>query len=112
MLNDNIDIYCAKIVNIGFTYEIIVDPTSDKVQVLNSVNRKLLDNFSDKMYIGEPFYISRIFNIINKVEGVLDTVRVTPEIKVGTGYSGDAISIQEMKSNAGTDIKAPINSIF
>lgn len=112
MLNDNIDIYGAKIVNIGFTYEIIVDPTSDKVQVLNSVNRKLLDYFSDKMYIGEPFYISRIFNIINKVEGVLDTVRVTPEIKVGTGYSGDAISIQEMKSNDGTYIKAPINSIF
>ena len=112
MLNDNIDIYGAKIVNIGFTYEIIVDPTSDKVQVLNSVNRKLLDYFSDKMYIGEPFYISRIFNIINKVEGVLDTVRVTPEIKVGTGYSGNAISIQEMKSNDGTYIKAPINSIF
>lgn len=112
MLNDNIDIYGAKIINIGFTYEVIVDPTSDKVQVLNSVNRKLLNYFSDKMYIAEPFYISRIFNIINKVEGVLDTVRVIPEIKVGTGYSGDAISIQQMKSNDGTFIKAPINSIF
>ena len=52
MLNDNIDIYDAKIINIGFDYEIIVDPTKDKTEILNSVQRKLETEMSQKMYIG------------------------------------------------------------
>lgn len=112
MLNDNIDIYDAKIVNLGFTYEVIVDPTMDKVQVLNSINRKLTDHFSEKMYIGEPFYLSNIFGMINKVSGVLDVTKITPEVKVGSNYSSMTVGIQELKSNDGTYIMAPINTIF
>jgi len=51
MLNDNIDIYDAKIMNIGFDYEIIVDSTMDKIEVLNSVQRRLLSELSNKMYM-------------------------------------------------------------
>lgn len=112
MLNDNIDIYSAKIVNLGFTYEVIIDPTRDKVQVLNEVNSKLFDYFSDKMYIGEPFYLTKIFNIINKVSGVIDVTKVTPEIKVGGNYSSLAVSLRDLKSKDGTYIMAPINTIF
>ncbi len=81
MLNDNIDIYDAKIVNIGFDYEIMVHPTKDKIEVLNKVNQKLRSELQNKMYIGEPFYLTNIYNIINKVDGVVDTTKVTPEIK-------------------------------
>ena len=112
MLNDNIDIYDARILNIGFDYEIIVHPTRDKVEVLNSVNRALINEMSNKMYIGEPFYITNIFNIINKVDGVVDTTRVTPILKTGIGYSSAPVSIEEMKSMDGTYIKAPRNVIF
>ena len=51
MLNDNIDIYDAKILNMGFDYEIIVHPTMDKVEVLNSVQRRLASELNNKMYI-------------------------------------------------------------
>ena len=102
MLNDNIDIYDAKIMNIGFDYEIIVDSTMDKVEVLNSVQRRLLTELSSKMYIGEPFYLTNIFNIINKVDGVIDTTKVTPVLKTTTGYSSAPVSIEEMKSMDGT----------
>lgn len=112
MLNDNIDIYDARILNIGFDYEIIVHPTRDKVEVLNSVNRALINQMSNKMYVGEPFYITNIFNIINKVDGVVDTTRVTPTLKTGTGYNSAPVSIEEMKSMDGTYIKAPRNVIF
>ena len=112
MLNDNIDIYDARILNIGFDYEIIVHPTRDKVEVLNSVNRALINEMSNKMYIGEPFYITNIFNIINKVDGVVDTTKVTPILKTGIGYSSAPVSIEEMKSMDGTYIKAPRNVIF
>ena len=76
MLNDNIDIYDARIINIGFDYEVIVDPTRDKMQVLNSVNQIIKSEFSNKMYIGEPFYLTKVYNLINKVPGVVDTTKV------------------------------------
>jgi hypothetical protein len=112
MLNDNIDIYDARILNIGFDYEIIVHPTMDKVEVLNSVNRALANEMANKMYIGEPFYITNIFNIINKVDGVVDTTKVTPILRTGTGYNSAPVSIEEMKSMDGTYIMAPRNVIF
>lgn len=112
MLNDNIDIYDAKILNIGFDYEIIVHPTKDKTEVLNSVNKKLMEEMSNKMYIGEPLYLTNIFNIINKVDGVVDTVKVIPKLLNGVGYSSAPISIDEMKSTDGTYLKAPKNVIF
>jgi len=112
MLNDNIDIYDAKILNMGFEYEIIVHPTMDKIEVLNSVQRRLVTDLNNKMYIGEPFYLTNIFNIINKVDGVVDTTKVTPVLKTGTGYSSAPVSIEEMKSTDGTYIRAPKNVIF
>jgi len=112
MLNDNIDIYDGLILNIGFDYEIIVDSTMDKIEVLNSVQRRLVSELSNKMYIGEPFYLTNIFNIINKVNGVVDTIKVTPVLKTGTGYSSAPVSIEEMKSADGTYIQAPRNVIF
>ena len=112
MLNDNIDIYDARILNIGFDYEIIVHPTKDKVEVLNLVNQTLRSEMVNKMYIGEPFYITNIFNTINKVDGVVDTTKVTPVLKTGVGYSSAPVSIEEMKSMDGTYIKAPRNVIF
>ena len=96
----------------GFTYEVIVDPTRDKNEILNLINSKLLDYLSDKMYIGEPFYLSNIFNVINKVEGVIDVIRVIPEVKAGGDYSSMAVSVEELKSKDGTYIMAPINTIF
>ena len=112
MLNDNIDIYDAKIVNIAFDYEVIVHPNKDKFEVLNLVNQTLAREMSSKMYIGEPFYMTNIYNIINKVDGVIDVTKVTPYLKDGTSYSTAAVTIQEMKSADGTYLKAPRNVIF
>jgi hypothetical protein len=112
MLNDNIDIYDATILNIGFDYEIIVHPTRDKIEVLNSVNQKLRSELSNKMYIGEPFYLTNVFNIINKVDGVVDTTKVTTVLKDGVGYNSAPVTIEEMKSPDGTYLRAPRNVIF
>jgi hypothetical protein len=112
MLNDNIDIYDAHILNIGFDYEIVVDPTMDKIDVLNRVQNRLISEMSQKMYIGEPFYITNVFNIINKVDGVIDTTKVVPIAKLGSGYSPLSIPIEEMKSHDGTYLKVPKNCII
>jgi hypothetical protein len=111
-LNDNIDIEDALIVNIGFDFKVIVDPTSDKSQVLNTIMSRLASEMSEKMHIGEPFYITNVFNTINKVDGVLDTTEVLPKLMVGTNYNTAPVSIEEMKSLDGTYLRAPRNVIF
>lgn len=112
MINDNIDIYDARIINIGFDYEIIVHPTRDKIEVLNDVNKRLKKHLSETMYIGESFSLSNIFNIINKTSGVIDTTKVTPKLTTGTGYSSSPISISQIKSNDGMRLICPRNAIF
>ena len=112
VINDNIDIYDAKVVNIGFNYEVIVHPTRDKVEVLNEVNQSLVEEMQEKMYIGEPFYLTNVFNVINKVDGVVDVTKVTPVLKDGVGYNQAPVTIQQMKSMDGTYLKAPQNVIF
>ena len=112
MLNDNIDIYDAKILNIGFDYEIIVHPTKDKTDVINQVDLRLRAELSDKLYIGEPFYITNVYNIINKVDGVVDTKNVRVYLRTGAGYNTAPISIEQIKSADGTYLMAPRNVVF
>ena len=112
MLNDNIDIYDAKILNIGFDYNIIVDPSLDKAEVLNSVNQKLVSNLSEKMYIGEHFSLTNIMNLINKVDGVVDTMSVKPKIITGSSYATAPLGLKDVLSKDGTFLKAPRNVIF
>ena len=97
MLNDNIDIYNAVIANIGFEYEVVVHPSRDKIEVLNEVTLKLRRELSEKMYIGEPFYLTNVYNIINKVDGVVDTTKVVPYLMFGEDYN--AVSFSIPKSN-------------
>lgn len=112
MLNDNIDIYSAKIINIGFDYEIIVDSTRDKVEILNTANQRLIQELTEKMHIGEPFYITQVFNILNKVDGVIDTTMVKPVVKSGIGYSSPLITVEDVKSRDGTYLRCPRNAIY
>lgn len=112
MMNDQIDIYDAIILNIGFDYEIIVHPTRDKTEVLNDVNVRLKKYFSEKMYIGESFYLTNVYNVINKTPGVVDTTKVAPNLKIGSDYSSPVVSLQEIKSSDGTYLRAPRNVIF
>lgn len=112
MLNDNIDIYDAVIVNIGFNYKISVHPSRDKIQVLNDVNQRLKDELETKMYIGEPFYLTKIFNIINKVDGVVDTLKINPTMPDNADYNNSSVSLRSAKSADGTYLKAPKNAIF
>ena len=112
MLNDNIDIYDAVIINVGFSYEIVVHPTRDKIEVLNEVNDKLREELADKMYIGEPFYITKIYNIINKVDGVVDTTKVIARLTEGENYNSSSVTIHQVKSKDGTFLRAPRNSIY
>ena len=113
MLNDAIDIYDTKIINVGMSYIITVDPQYDKFGVLANVNAEIKKNFTnDKMFIGEPLYISKLYQIINNVDGVIDTKKVNFNVKSSTKYAPTVIDIQELYSDDGSYLKTPKNAIL
>ena len=112
MLNDSIDIYDPYIINIGFTFYISVESSYDKQVVLNNCFNALNSMFSDKMYIGEPLYVAKIYRELNKLDGVIDVQNVVFNIKNSANYASSPISLQELVSNDGTYLKTPKNAIL
>lgn len=112
MLNDSIDIYDPYIINIGFTFYVSVDSSYDKQSVLNNCFSSLSTMFAEKMYIGEPLYISKIYKELNKVDGVIDAQNVVFNVKNTANYASSPISLQELVSNDGTYLNTPKNAIL
>tara|TARA_R100001443_G_scaffold105046_1_gene113946 strand:+ start:56 stop:439 length:384 start_codon:yes stop_codon:yes gene_type:complete len=113
MLNDSIDIFDAKIINIGMTYKITVDPQKDKYSTIAAVNAKIIKELTrNKMFIGEPLYISQIYNIINSVDGVIDAKSVKFENKNSGNYSATYVNMDELYSSDGMYLKTPKNAVL
>jgi len=112
MINDGIDIYDAKIVNFGFSYEFVVDPQYNSLSVMADVDANLRKLLAEKFYIGEPLYINRLYSTINKTTGVVDTILVTPEVKSGGSYSSVSVNIEDILSEDGSYIRTPNNVIL
>jgi hypothetical protein len=112
MLNDVIDIIDAKIINFGIDFEISVTRDSNPNDVINRVIAKLSSDYNDTFYIGEPIYVSSIYNTINKVDGVSDVKKISIYNKTGGVYSASSINFDDLISRDGTFYKAPKNVIF
>lgn len=88
MINDTVDILDAKVVNIGIDFEIISTLEKNKHDVLqDALNTLKLEVFNKKYEIGESFYFSDIYAILNRVDGVLDTKSVKIRTINSFGYS-------------------------
>jgi hypothetical protein len=112
MLNDIIDIIDAKIINFGIDFEISVTRDSNPNDVINRVISKLSTDWNNTFYVGEPIYVSSIYNIINKVNGVSDVKKVKIFNKSGGSYSASSVDFDDLISRDGTFYKAPKNVIF
>ena len=112
VMNDVIDIMDAKIVNFGIRYSVVSAPSFNSNAVMTQVNERIVEYYDDKLYIGEPIYISELYNIINKTRGVVDVKKVEIENKTGITYSSNTLDIYESLSKDGTFIKVPRNVIM
>jgi hypothetical protein len=113
MINDTVDILDAKIVTLQVKYTAISDPSYDRYALLSIANRTLADYFGrSKMYIGEPFYLSSIYNLLNKLTGIIDVTDVEVTNVTDTGYSNISFDIASNTSANGRYIVAPRNVIF
>lgn len=112
MINDTIDIIDARIVNLSIDFKIIADSDKNKFDVLNACIANLQERFSEPLLIGEPFYITDVYNVLNDTEGTVDAQDVVIGIKNGLNYSDTRFDINSQKSADGRYIKAPANVAF
>ena len=112
MMSDQIDIFDARIINIGFNYKYNIESGFSKTQVQADVGQAVRELFTEKLYIGEPVYITKLYQTINRVQGVVDTLKVTPLIKQSANYSNLGLEMNEVLSKDGTFLKCPKNCVF
>ena len=99
MINDTIDILDARIVNLGISFGIKVDDQADKHEVLQSCYEVLREELLFVVpQIGESFDIGIIYRILNRIPGVLDTIRVKVVNKSGGLYSDVSLDIKAYQS--------------
>jgi len=112
LINDTIDIYDAKIINLGLKFVVKADVGIDKAELLNNCLNELTKKFNFKQEIGEDFDISAIYQTLNKIEGVVDTVNVEIVNKTGGLYSSIYYDVISNTTADGLRAKCPLNVVF
>ena len=113
MINDTIDILDAKIINIGIDFKIISSLEKNKYDVLEQALRALKTEFFIKKFeIGESLYFSDIYTILNRIDGVLDTVSVKAKVLNSFGYSQIYFDIDKQISADGRYLEVPEDYIL
>lgn len=111
MINDTIDILDAVIVNYGIEYQVIGDLNINKFNILSSCNQAIRDYLQILPEIGENFFISEIFKILNDVDGVVDVVGVKIVPKTGGVYSSATFDFEKETVSNGRFVKVPKNVV-
>ena len=111
-LNDQIEIYDPKIINFQLEFTVMVDKRFSQDTVLSECIQKTKELFADKLYIGEPLYITRVYSMLNRVDGVLDVRKVEVKNKTGGVYSPISLQMDKILSRDATFYETPNNSIL
>tara|TARA_R110002074_G_scaffold266789_5_gene439003 strand:+ start:541 stop:2337 length:1797 start_codon:yes stop_codon:yes gene_type:complete len=112
MMNDTIDILDPYIVNIGINFVIKAEIGADKYVALNNAVNALQAKYKTHFFIGEPLYISDIYQVLKNTTGVLDVLKVKLTNPQGTNYSSTKINIEQNLSPDGSYLIAPQNAIL
>ena len=72
----------------------------------------LRDFFDNSPEIGEPFYITDVYNVLNEAQGIADVDDVEITVKSGGIYSNFTLNVDRYKSKDGRFIKMPQDVIY
>jgi len=112
MITDSIDIFDARLVNVGINYAISIEPSANKFSVLRTCNQQLALAYSEPLLISEPLYLTDVYKILNSIPGVADVTNVEFVVKQGTNYSSSFVSLSSITSKDGKTIITPEDTIF
>lgn len=110
MINDSIDILDAHIVNIGIDFSIVAQPNINKYDALVAALEKLQSELlTPKFNMGEPFYITDVYQHLKDVDEVLDVVDVNIVNRTSVLHSGVYYDIRANKSSGGRILNSKEN---
>ena len=112
MINDTLDILDAKIVNVGLDFVVVAAADAAKFDVLERCYEALRRMYETPSDIGEAFYLTDVYALLNKVEGVVDVSSVKVFQKTGGSYSDMRFDIAKLTSADGRYIEIPENVIM
>jgi hypothetical protein len=109
MIHDTIDVIDGRVVNFGIEFAVITDPEYNKYELLETCSRALAEFYSEPRYFGEALYITDVFFVLNKLDGVIDTYYAKFIEKVGSNYSTTSYSFEQNMSADGRYLRVPQN---
>ena len=112
MVNDTVDILDPRIINIGISFVAIGEKDFNKYDLLLNAVNQLQVHFARLPELGEPFYITEVYKVLNKMQGIVDVVDVKIEQKKGAPYSTTPYDLSLNKSADGVYIHIPENVIL
>jgi len=112
MINDTIDILDPRIINIKINFVAVVDYSQDKMEALNVAITEIQDIFNTQMDIGQPIYITKIYDKLNNLEEVVDVVSVEITNESGGLYSDENLNLKQYISADGRILYAPQNVVY
>lgn len=113
VLNDSVDIYDAKVINISMTYTVTIDSKVNKYGIISKINNRLKKVFANKkMYISESLSIPEIYRAINRVPGVIDAKKVKFKVENTGNYSNVRVAVDQLYSSDGASLVPPKNCIL
>ena len=111
-LNDQVEIYDPKIINFRIEFTVMIDKKFSQDAVLRQCINEIKGLYADKFYIGEPLYITRAYEILNRVDGVVDVRKVKVNNQTNGAYSPITLDMDKIISKDGTFYQTPNNSIL
>jgi hypothetical protein len=112
MINDTIDILDPRIINIKIDFTASVDYSQDKFEALSVAITEIQSIFKEKLDIGQPIYITKIYDKLNNLEEIVDVTSVEIKNQSGGTYSDDTLNIKGYISADGRILYAPENAIY
>lgn len=113
MINDTIDILDANIINIGIEFTIVASPNaSNKAAVLTRATNRLREKYQTHFEIGQPFSITEVYQTLNKLPDVADTVDVRLIHKNGGAYTDSSYNVEKSLTADGRYAMIPLDSVF
>ena len=112
MINDTIDILDARIINIKINFVAVVDYNQDKTEALAIAIGKIEEMLEEKLDIGQPIYISKIYDELNNLDEIVDVTDVSITNESGGLYSDQTLNLDEYISSDGRILYAPENVVY
>ena len=113
MINDTIDILDARIVNIKINFSVKASQDFNKFEVLERAKNAIAEYLEDYQFdIGEPLYITNMYNILKRTIGVDDVLKVQVVQSFGSEYSDTTFNVKDNTSADGRLIYVPEDVIL